>query len=132
MWFNDTLKSYREIFQQELPEEIWKPDAKPFNKKNKSYFGKIILLVLGAFIIYSCSENNNSGLGIFFTLIVFFVSIVLIIKAFSNKNGSDKNNTDTGGDGTFFYTCGSDSSHGDGGGTSGCSSSCGSSCGGGD
>lgn len=131
MWFNETLESYREIFQQEPPEEIWKPDVKPSNKNNKSYFGKIVLLVLGAFVIYSCSENSNNGLGIFFTLIVSFVVIVLIIKAFTKNNGLNKNNTETGGDGTFFYSCGNDSSHGDGGSSSGCSSSCGSSCGGG-
>ncbi|MEC3874099.1 glycine-rich domain-containing protein [Chryseobacterium salviniae] len=128
-WFNETLKSYREIFQQEPPQEIWKPDLKPSNRKNKSYFGKIVLLVLCAFFIYSCSENNNSGLGIFFTVIFSFVILVLLIKVFSNNKGSDKNNTDSGGDGTFFYTCGSDGSSGDGG-SSSCSSSCGGGCGG--
>lgn len=130
-WFEETLKSYREIFEQEPPEEIWKQDLKPSNKQNKSYFGKIALLLGSMFIIFSCTENSSGGLGIFFTLIFFFVIMVLIIKAFSNNSGSDKNNTDAGGDGTFFYTCGSDSSHGDGGSSSGCSSSCGSSCGGG-
>ncbi|WP_312902035.1 glycine-rich domain-containing protein [Chryseobacterium taichungense] len=129
-WFEETLKSYREIFEQEPPEEIWKQDLKPSNKQNKSYFGKIALLLGSMFIIFSCTENSSGGLGIFFTLIFFFVIVVLIIKAFSNNNQSNKDNG-SGSDGTFFYTCGSDSSHGDGGSSSGCSSSCGSSCGGG-
>ncbi|WP_034689429.1 glycine-rich domain-containing protein [Chryseobacterium hispalense] len=129
-WFNETLKSYREIFLQEPPEDIWEPDQKiPSNKENKLYLGKIALLLTCAFIIYSCSKNNNPGLGIFFTIIFSFVIIVLIIKAFTKNNESNKNNTETGGDGTFFYTCGSDSSHGDGG-SSSCSSSCGGGCGG--
>ncbi|SMP04361.1 glycine-rich domain-containing protein [Chryseobacterium profundimaris] len=129
-WFNETLKSYREIFQQEPPEEIWKLDSKALNKQNRSYFGKIVLLLSCVFMIYSCFENNNAGLGIFFTIIFSFVIIVLIIKSFSKNNESNKNNTDTGSDGTFFYTCGSDSSHGDGG-SSGCGGGCGG-CGGGD
>ncbi len=129
-WFNETLKSYREIFQQEPPQDIWKPDQKiPSNNENKSYLRKIALLLTCAFIIYSCSENNNSGLGIFFTIIFSFVIIVLIIKALTKNSESNKNNTETGGDGAFFYTCGSDSSQGDGG-SSSCSSSCGGGCGG--
>ncbi|MFC3159970.1 hypothetical protein SAMN05443633_11697 [Chryseobacterium arachidis] len=127
-WLEDTLKNYQETFQQQPPEDIWKPTQIPSKKKKILPFVKIFLLLSSSLMIYSCTENNNGGWGIFLTLILIFVLIVVIIKAFRTNNESNKSNNDNGSDGGFFYTCGSDSSHGDGG--SSCSSSCGSGCGG--
>lgn len=128
-WLDETLKSYQKIFQQEPPQDIWKPTINPPNK-NTIFSGKIILMLSFVFIIYSCRENNHSGITAFSLLAVFFVIIVLVIRKFSNNSdSSNKRNDDNGSDGFFFYSCGSDSSHGDGGSSSGCSSSCGSSCG---
>lgn len=126
-WFAETLENYEKIFEQEPPKDIWKPVQIPLKNKKRSPLFKIFLLLSIVFLIYSCSENNNGGWGIFFIFIMFFIFIVMIIKAFSTNNESNKDNRDSGSDGSFFYTCGSDSSHSDGG--SGCGSSCGSSCG---
>ncbi|WP_336689759.1 MULTISPECIES: glycine-rich domain-containing protein [unclassified Chryseobacterium] len=126
-WFAETLENYEKIFEQEPPKDIWKPVQIPSKKRKISPFVKICLLLSSAFVIYSCTKKSSEGFSIFFSLIFFFIIIVVIIKAFSKSNGPNKDNKDNGSDGGFFYTCGSDSSHGDGG--SGCGSSCGSSCG---
>ncbi|MFY7813696.1 MAG: glycine-rich domain-containing protein [Chryseobacterium taeanense] len=127
-WFRETLESYQLIFEQQPPEDIWKLAQSPLNNKKVSSFAIIFLILSCVFMMYSCTESNSRGLGIFFTLIFFFVIIVLIIRVLYKNKGSDKNNKQTGSDATFFYTCGSDSSHSDGG--SGCNNSCGSGCGG--
>ncbi|MCQ4140245.1 hypothetical protein [Chryseobacterium sp. EO14] len=126
-WFAETLENYEKIFEQEPPKDIWKPTQIPSKKRKISPFVKIFILLSISLVIYFCMENNNGGWGIFLALIFVFVLIVMIIKAFSTNNASNKDNRDNGSDGGFFYTCGSNSSHSDGG--SGCGSSCGSSCG---
>ena len=130
-WFLETLENYKTTFHQEPPQDIWKPTSNSPKKNKMPFSGKIILMLSLILIIYSCRENNNSGITVFSLLVVFFLIIVSIIRKFSkNSDSSDKKNDDNGS-GTVFFSCGSDSSHGDGGNSSGCSSSCGSSCGGG-
>ena len=128
-WFKETLENYQQIFGQQPPEDVWRPAQSPLKKKKALSFVLIFLLLSCIFMMYSCTESHNGGLGIFFTLIFLSVIIVLIIRSFSKNKGSGENNRQNKSDGTFFYTCGSDSSQNDGG--PGCSSSCGSSCGGG-
>lgn len=128
-WFSETLENYKTIFQQEPPEDIWKPTSNTSKKNKFPFSGKIVLMLSLILIIYSCRENNDSGITVFSLLVVFFLITVLIIRKFSkNSDSSDKKNDDNGS-GAFFFSSGSDSSPGDSGNSSSCSSSCGSSCG---
>ncbi|KUJ57674.1 glycine-rich domain-containing protein [Chryseobacterium aquaticum] len=129
-WLDETLKSYQEIFHQEPPQDIWKTTINTSKRDKISFSGKIVLMLCCILAIYSCRENSNDGITALSLMAVFFVIIILVIRKFSkNSNTSDKENGDKGSDGFFFFSCGSNSSHGDGGSSSSCSSSCGSSCG---
>ena len=129
-WLDETLKSYQEIFHQEPPQDIWKTTINTSKRDKISFSGKIVLMLCCILAIYSCRENSNDGITVLSLIAVFFVIMILVIRKFSkNSNTSDKENGDKGSDGFFFFSCGSNSSHGDGGSSSSCSSSCGSSCG---
>ena len=127
--FTETLESYEKIFEQEPPKDIWKPVQNQSKKRKLSSAVKIFFLLNIAFITFSCSERKTKSLGIFMLMIFLIVFIGSIIKTSVKSSKQNRDNIKDGTDGGFFYTCGSDSSHGDG--DSGCSeSSCGSGCGG--
>ncbi|WP_449400026.1 glycine-rich domain-containing protein [Chryseobacterium wanjuense] len=119
-WFSDTLKSYREIFQQEAPEEIWKekPKMKSWLKRIAVFSPLIILLLM-----YSCSDGEGFTsvlvTAVIFTGIFIFGIIESIMgdNEASDPHKKDKDNNDGGG-------CS--------GGSSGCSGGggCGGGCGG--
>lgn len=114
-WFMETLESYRQVFGEMPPEEIWlgKNTQKPFGLFRK-YLRFTALLPLLLMMI-SCSGNGDMAFtGIFLIFIIW----IIIRSVKGNKNGDD-----SGGSSCFSGTCGgSDSS---------CSGhSCGSSCGG--
>lgn len=118
-WFEDTLVSYRQVFQQEAPEEIWKE----IKKKSKvqswlrkmTFFAPIFVLLL----LFSCTEGDNfSGLmvtGVVFGVIFILGTIVSIIgdQEVSDPNRKDKQNNDGG-------SCGGSSCSGGGGCGGGC------------
>ncbi|MCW3160672.1 glycine-rich domain-containing protein [Chryseobacterium oryctis] len=121
-WFEDTLQSYREIFGQEPPEEIWKKKEK---SKNRRFWlkGVGMLSVLSLFfILNSCSKDSDN---LFFSgLMGFIIFVVIFFISGSFKNDKkDKNK----GDGDSWGSCGGSSSSCS---SSSCGSSCGSGCGG--
>lgn len=124
-WFSNTLKSYKEIFQSEAPQEIWYEQEKVYPKTNWwrrlqliPFFGLLLLLssCLGEIVITIAS--------IFFSLLGIF-AFGIVINLFQNTNG--RNNKDSGSSGgsscSGGNSCSSGSSCGGGG-------SCGGGCGG--
>lgn len=128
-WFTETLQSYEKIFEQEPPEDIWKPVQNQSKKRKLSSAVKIFFLLNTAFITFSCSERNTKSLGIFMLMIFLIMFIGSIIKTSVKSRKQNRDNIKDGTDGGFFYTCGSDSSQSDGDSCCG-ESSCGSGCGG--
>lgn len=127
-WFEETVKSYQEIFRQPPPEEIWQPLGKNIPAKKKLQFtGKLVLAILILPVVLYGFLNEYMGLIACFSGIAIMFIIVGIIRRYGNNANSSTN----GSSGIFFFTCGGDSSCDDGGSSSGCGSSCGSSCGGG-
>lgn len=120
-WFDDTLKNYQETFQQEPPEDIWKPFEKKINKNWIKRFKLLFILVIPLLLI-SCSENTMDTFAtLFFSALflgVFFLIRLIVLAANESSRKNDRND-----DGS---SSGSSCSGG-----SSCSSSCGSSCGGG-
>ncbi len=123
-WFSETLENYKEIFQQEAPDEIWKCQ----NKKSSFWnFGfKFLLLLLAFFLLNSCSNETGSAMitiGIIAVIVFFVFGIAGALFGENNSTDLEKKNKNDGN---------SDSGSCGGGGSS-CSggSSCGSGCGGG-
>lgn len=121
-WFEDTLKNYGEIFQQEPPEEIWKP-LKKKNSENWMKRLRFLPILIIPLNLISCSESSMSTfatlfcIGLFIGLFLIIRFITSITNDSSGKN--DKNNDVSGGS-----SCSGSSSCSGG-------SSCGSGCGGG-
>lgn len=123
-WFSDTLNGYRQVFQEEAPEDIWK--NKNIKQKSKRFWLKnikIFSLIFIVLILNSCSDNVGSALLTVILIggVLFFIFGILG-SIFDDNNVPDlknkKQNDDSGG------SCG--------GGGSGCSggSGCGGGCGG--
>jgi hypothetical protein len=122
-WFQDTLESYRKVFQEEAPDEIWKELKKKSAVKSwlkrMSAFSPVLILLL----LYSCTEGKGFN-GLLVTAVVFVIIFILREIALiaggqdaTNLPKKDKQNNDGGG------SCG---------GSSGCSGGggCGGGCGG--
>ena len=122
-WFLETLENYKEIFQQEAPDEIWKNNV--IKHQRKSWFKKINFLpVIALFLtLFSCSESGSTG----FFIVIFVIGVAFIIlniigsflpeSPVKKKDENISNNSDGGS------SCS--------GGGSGCSGgSCGGGCGG--
>lgn len=122
-WFENTLENYREVFQQEAPEEIWKE----LHKKNKvkSWFKKIAVFspIFMVLLLYSCTEGTGFT-GLLVTAVVFV--IIFILGAIGSIMGDhevsdlhkkDKQNNDSGSSCSGASSC---SGGGCGGGCGGC------------
>jgi len=125
-WFFKTLKNYRDIFQQQIPEEIWinahyKPcKSKEFSLKNI----KLILFLMALMLVSSClGEILSSVMGIM--LLLAGISIVGYVISLFRKHDPNKDKNNGGSSGSY-----SDGGMSCSGGESSCSSSCGGGCGG--
>lgn len=127
-WFSETLKSYREVFQQEAPNDIWYGKEK--SRSGTTWFKKlrIIPLFLALFMLSSCLGEVwgtlTSALLPITGIFVFFRFLTLSRSDDGNIHGKKKDDGNTGGSGD-----GGCSSSGCSGGGS-CSSGCGGGCGG--
>ncbi|WP_223598204.1 hypothetical protein [Chryseobacterium sp. GVT01B] len=121
-WFEDTMSGYRNIFQQEAPEEIWKGKKKKSKlrlwMRKMAFFAPIFILLL----LFSCSEGG-SFTGLLVTAVVFAIIFILgIITSIigdgeiSDPNRKDKQSNDGAGGGS----CGGSSCSGGGGCGGGC------------
>ncbi|HCA08845.1 hypothetical protein [Chryseobacterium sp.] len=127
-WHHDTLHHYKEIFQQEAPEDIWtdrikKKDQQTFWKKGLKFFSLGSLL----FLVYSCSGGIFGGVIITISCIMgFFFFMGFISWIFGgNINKEQDKNVSSNSDGSSG--CSSGSSCGGGG---SCGGGCGGGCGG--
>ncbi|MDQ0592274.1 hypothetical protein QFZ37_000643 [Chryseobacterium ginsenosidimutans] len=124
-WFLDTLKSYKEIFQEKAPEDIWL-NKKETPKQRKSWLniGKVFSFISIIFILSSCSDDVSDLMSTVFILIILVFGLIgFLFKIFNGNNDPKNQNKNDGGNSSSGGSCS--------GGGSGCSSSCGSSCGGG-
>lgn len=127
-WFSDTLRSYREIFQQEAPKDIWYEKKSPIIKRMWLKRLRIAPLLMVLFLLSSCLGDVFSTLG---TIIASFAGMMgfALSLLFSRNNGDiarkKKDESSIGGSGD-----GGGSSCSSNGGGSGCSSGCGGGCGG--
>ncbi len=159
-WYARTKQTYREVFGEEPPSDIWKneherfalaPHYKRINTHSnwiipKPLFLKrqniaIVALLVLAILFFSCvgesEQNNSSAFGIIIGVISLFVVLGTIIFAVSGapkqqKKDNNNQSSGTGCGGTFDASTDSDSDGGgDGGdGGSGCSGCGGGGCGG--
>lgn len=119
-WFEDTLAGYRQVFQQEAPEEIWKE----IKKKSKvqswlrkmTFFAPVFVLLL----LFSCTDRDSFA-GLMVTGVIFGIIFILGVIASvvgdheaADPNRKDKQNNDGGG------SCGGSSCSGGGGCGGGC------------
>jgi len=119
-WFDDTLISYRKVFQQDAPEEIWKE----FKKKSKvrSWLKRMAFFapIFGLLLLFSCKEGSSfTGLlvtGVIFTIIFILGTIASIVgdSDVTDPNRKDKQSNDGGG------SCGGSGCSGGGGCGGGC------------
>ncbi|PKF75182.1 glycine-rich domain-containing protein [Chryseobacterium sp. PMSZPI] len=114
-WFLDTLKSYKEVFQCEIPRDIWLQKESISSKNNWWKKLRIVSLFAILLLLSSCLGEIISGLtSVFFSLLAAFIFGGLL-GLFQNNNTKNKGDSDS--------SCGGSS----------CSSggSCGGGCGGG-
>ncbi len=118
-WFEETLRSYQEVFGEMPPEDIWlnkkRSVLRPFFRK---YFHAAALLLLLLTVISCSGKGSIAFTGIFCIFIIW-----IIIRS---VRGNNKDN-DSDGNSCFSGTCGGHDSSGSG---HSCGSSCGSGCGG--
>jgi hypothetical protein len=124
-WFLETLETYREIFQQEAPDEIWKyHNQKPSGYKFWKFGFKFIFLILAFSLLNSCSNETGSAMITFGIVAVIIFFVFGIAGALFGENDSTnldkKNKNDGSSDGG---SCG-------GGGSSCGGGGCGGGCGG--
>ncbi|OCA71105.1 hypothetical protein BBH99_03465 [Chryseobacterium contaminans] len=117
-WFTDTLKSYKDVFQSEAPQEIWMNGNTAGKTKGKWSIWKLIPFLFLILMLSSCLGEVIVTIGsifLSFAGIMVFGAIIAFIKQI--KEIQDKN------DGNSGSSCGGSS----------CSSgsSCGGGCGGG-
>lgn len=128
-WFSDTLKNYRDVFQQEAPKEIW------YEKEKKGILTiwlkrlRIIPLLIAPLMLSSCLGEVLGSLTLFALPFIGFFIFFHVVGAFQvdieNNTSKKKDDGSIGGSSDG----GSSGCSGDGGG-SGCSSGCGGGCGG--
>lgn len=125
-WFEDTLKNYTEIFQQDPPEEIWKTSK---NKINKNWIEKLrfLLILIIPLILISCSDSTMGTFAtLFFTALS--IGIFLLIRFITSMSNDPSRKNDKNDDGSGFGSSCTGSSSCSGG--SSCGSGCGGGCGG--
>ncbi|MGE8556328.1 MAG: glycine-rich domain-containing protein [Chryseobacterium jejuense] len=118
-WFTDTLKSYRDIFQSEAPEDIWLNRNNAEKTKNKSQIWKLIPFLMLILLLTSClGEVITTISSIFFSFvgIIIFGGIISSIKKAKDKNGGNSDSSCGGSSCSGGSSCGG----GCGGGCSGC------------
>ncbi|WP_261510569.1 glycine-rich domain-containing protein [Chryseobacterium paludis] len=127
-WFNGTLKYYREIFQYEAPEDIWKNHDNINSKKHWIKRLYLSLLLLTPFLFSSCLGQVISVLSPIILTIIAVLGFGYLIFLLQD-NGKNNRSTNDGGGGS---SCGGNSCSGggDGGGCGGGCGGCGG-CGGG-
>lgn len=117
-WFSDTLKNYRDIFNQDAPEDIWSNENKP-RRVNWLKKLRLIPFFILFLILTSCSDGILSVFSITFLGLLLFSIFISAMNAVSDAddttNDRNKNN---------------DSGSGCGGGGGSCSGGCGGGCGG--
>lgn len=103
-WFSETLKHYKEIFNQDAPEDIWNMTIKKPQHKKSWLKGLRIAALIGLLLmVYSCSDNTLNTLTIFVAVIIvffLFMSLMSTILETNTPKDQDKNsnsNTDSGG-----------------------------------
>lgn len=152
-WYAKTLMSYRQIFREEPPADIWPPASARFRSRPASdadhwkvpkrplkRAGLALGGLTGMSLLAGCSDDPAFTASTVFGGIVFFsiVMVIVTLMRYARSNhggrkhkGSHRRGRDGGCGGGGFVSCGSsDSSHdsGDSGGSSGCG---GGGCGGG-
>ncbi|AZA78622.1 hypothetical protein EG347_14440 [Chryseobacterium sp. G0186] len=126
-WFTNTLKSYKEIFQSEAPQEIWHEQEKVSSKAKWWRILRLIPFFGFLLLLSSClGEIRGAVTSIFFTILVIFAfGIVVNVAA---KNTTHKNDKDSGSSGGSSCSGGGSSCSGGGscgGGCGGCGGGCG-------
>ncbi|MCU7617566.1 hypothetical protein NZ698_10185 [Chryseobacterium sp. PBS4-4] len=130
-WFSETLENYKEIFQKEAPDEIWKYQNKKSSGSRFWNFGfKFFLLILAFSLLNSCSNETGSAMITFgiVAVIIFFVFGIAGALFGDSTNLDKKNKSDGSSDGGSCGGGGSSCSGGSCGG-GGCGGGCGG-CGG--
>ncbi|MBB4806901.1 hypothetical protein HNP38_002197 [Chryseobacterium defluvii] len=139
-WFADTLKNYREIFQQEAPEEIWNQrNEKSVRRNNRRRILGIFFMIFILFIANSCSDREGfsnmmcavaviSG-GVFFFGLIGALSEDSGVSSYHKKDRNNEDGSGGGCGGAGGGSGGSCSGGGCGGGCGGCGG-CGGGCGG--
>lgn len=117
-WFNETLKHYREIFQYEAPEDIWKNQDN--KKKKKDWIKRLYmpLLILTPLLFSSCLGQVMSVLSPVILTIVAVLGFGFLFFLF--QDGKSNRSSNDGGGGS---SCGGSSCSGGscgGGGCGGC------------
>ncbi|WP_160138211.1 glycine-rich domain-containing protein [Chryseobacterium sp. c4a] len=118
-WFTDTLKSYKEIFQSEAPQDIWTKEDTIENVKNKSRIWRWIPFLMLLLMLSSClGEVITTMSSIFFSFvgIVIFGGVISAIANTKDKNGGDSDSSGGGSSCSGGSSCGG----GCGGGCGGC------------
>ncbi|ANF50687.1 hypothetical protein A0O34_09195 [Chryseobacterium glaciei] len=123
-WFSDTLKNYKEIFNQDAPEDIWNSTVKKSQYK-RSWLTrlKITTLICLLLMVYSCSDNTLNTLTIFVAVIIVFFLFISLISTILETNipkDQDKNGNSSADGGGCSGGGGSCSGGGCGGGCGGC------------
>jgi len=124
-WFSDTLKNYKEIFNQDAPEDIWSNKIEKPRHKRSWFKGLRIASLIGLLLmVYSCSDNTLNTLTIFVAVIIIFflfISLVSTILEIDTPKDQDKNGNGSADGGSCSGGGGSCSGGGGcGGGCGGC------------
>lgn len=123
-WFLDTLKNYKEIFNQDAPEDIWSNTIKKPQHKKSWFKGLRIATLIGLLLmVYSCSDNTLNTLTIFVAVIIIFflfISLVSTVLEANTPKDQDKNGNSSADGGGCSGGGGSCSGGGCGGGCGGC------------
>lgn len=125
-WFSETLKNYRETFNQDAPADIWNNKVKKTQFPNSWLKGlRLFSLFSLLLIIYSCSGGTFNTLvviGIIITIFFPFTSFISMIAGANNRKEQDKkgDNSSDGGGGCGGGGAGCSGGGGCGGGCGGC------------
>ncbi|MDV7696684.1 hypothetical protein N6B72_07115 [Chryseobacterium soli] len=123
-WLSDTLRSYKEIFQQDAPGEIWGNQDKIQLQKN-NWFRKFRVIPFFVFFLMLTSCLGEAIGAILPVLLAVAIITTIGIIIYSLQNNDHNQNSSDGG------TCGSGCSSGNScGGGGSCGGGCGSGCGG--
>ncbi|KFF22470.1 glycine-rich domain-containing protein [Chryseobacterium sp. JM1] len=130
-WFSETMKSYKNIFQQEAPRDIWYEKEKTSSRTIWLKRLRIIPLLSALFMLSSCL---GEVLGSLTVVAIPIIAVFLFFRAAasfqSNIENVDGKKKDDGSIGGSSDGGGSSCSSGGDGGGSGCSGGCGGGCGG--